>query len=176
MKSHLILIVGGIGLFLLGIFFIVSMPVGAIVVEDVVEDLGECLHENQAELESFPCVREKIQSLLLELPAHEIMRAVEASFPYQCHAVGHILGQETYKMLGSVESAFGACSPASCVHACTHGVVGEVFLSTPGIGGLPEEWRHPNIDLIRSEGSLLCRDRTTCHAVGHVLFLLFFQT
>lgn len=138
-----------------------------------VGDLRTCFSdEGRPWDEVLACVHDKTRTLLGKLPAHELMNQVEAALPQQCHTIGHIVGQETYKLSRTPEDAFASCLPTACVHACTHGVMGEVFLVSSGTEFASEELGHPTLALIRSKTERMCKDRTTCHAVGHALFLL----
>jgi hypothetical protein len=119
-----------------------------------------------------PCAEKRVQNILQRTPARDLMRELESTLPGQCHPLGHIIGREVYRRVGSIESAFEECSPAACVAACLHGATGEALVSVPGVRASLTELRHPTFDLVRAEGNNLCTVRQACHAVGHVLFTL----
>jgi hypothetical protein len=115
------------------------------------------------------CARPLVRSILgTYTPAELISRFSEHSDQYQCHVLGHVVGQELFRAHG-VERALLECSP-ECNNACHHGVLADVFTSVPNVHDSLEKLRHPDVELLRTEGSRLCTSRQGCHAVGHVVF------
>ena len=108
-----------------------------------------------------------------ELLAYTIETTSPETIVNDCHEIGHIIGEETYRNSSSLENALAKCSNA-CRGACTHGVVGEAVIADIG-----QEF--PDEDLAHASGKTLERlareycvaDKPLCHAVGHILFAAF---
>lgn len=128
---------------------------------DAYQHLASCFSSYDKDTE---CARADIVRLLAEEGTARVQERVENDFsPVQCHFLGHIIGQETYKESGSVEGSLAACS-ASCYYSCSHGVIAQAFYEAIG-----EDVEHADLALIKSEGDKLCGEREMCHGVGHVL-------
>lgn len=137
--------------------------------EQLVEELRECIGDKEALVTCGPVI---IGELMETRSAMEAMRILASSFSTrECHVVGHVVGQETYRQAGGVEKALSACD-ASCGGACTHGAIGQAFIAEAGALAESVDLQNLSVDDIRAHGEKLCKNVDTCHGVGHILFQL----
>lgn len=118
------------------------------------------------------CARSEIQKLLSGRSGGEAMSFLEEALSSgQCHAVGHIVGQEVYKRTRNIEMSIAECG-YKCTGSCVHGVIGEAMIQELGLTEDVDP-RHLDPEYIKKAGKLLCSTRSTCHAVGHILFQIY---
>lgn len=132
--------------------------------------LEDC-YTNPAELIS--CGTREVSILFDTYDGAELMKMFQAELPeYMCHQFGHIVGRKLHENSTSLEEALGKCGGFGCSGACLHGATEGAFLEKLGID--PEQ-ADPHI----AEGAVFenapqfCKDWTTCHGVGHMLFQLY---
>jgi hypothetical protein len=119
------------------------------------------------------CLRAVIGDTLQRHDGQEIMRELNTLPKPQCHVPSHILGQELMKKYRSVEDALVHCTQ-ECSAGCTHGIIGQAFLETPGIKVSLEDLSHPSEKLILEHGKEFCAiSRSACHGVGHILLQIY---
>lgn len=126
------------------------------------------------------CVRGAMQSLLKSSSARELMAGIRSSpdrvISKKCHTLGHILGRELYKKVGSLPEAISQCDATLCMSGCAHGAVAQSLLAELGVDF--------DIDLVHSLATLAAGEKidqnarrycdlglAACHAVGHAAFL-----
>ena len=123
------------------------------------------------------CLHPIVADLLSHYSTGDVFAALEASsspeiLVQHCHAVGHVIGEETYSRARSVEDALTQCTE-SCRYACTHGVVGEAVAKEIGINGEGDDIAHADVYTIQKLGKKYCATPSMCHAMGHILFTKF---
>lgn len=119
------------------------------------------------------CVKEQITDLLRRVSAAELMASLmkPASVTFrQCHYLGHYVGAETYRRLGSLEQTLDECGDA-CTGACIHGATAQAMIAEVGsFDAAAGNLSHPDASRLIAVGSRLCSSPGTCHGVGHALF------
>jgi hypothetical protein len=130
------------------------------------DELRDC--SRQTDDTTIACKQRAVRTLLRSMTARELMTRVENEFPPgECHAIGHVIGQETNA--STFESAMLACG-GTCNFACVHGAIGHAFSEMPDIKTMEAEGG-VNSATIQTEGAALCDEGQSCHGVGHMLFL-----
>ena len=168
-KRHLVAAIALFGIFLLvgGTFFVFSDRLQSQSAVAVTGQLQVCARGGDL----IACARQPIQKLLETKSGTEVMQTLSDTVsPTQCHAVGHIVGQELYRRYKNVEPALAQCSYA-CFSACIHGAIGQAFVQEAGMNDDSVDPEHLSIEEIRSVGKKLCTAWSACHGVGHALFL-----
>ncbi len=123
------------------------------------------------------CLHTTVSTLLSQMSTRQVQTyTVASSSPRtildQCHPIGHILGEETYKKAGVLETALSMCSN-DCRAACLHGVLGAGVLATLGENYPDEDIAHADDATIEKIGSQYCAKSTSlCHGIGHILYIL----
>ena len=122
------------------------------------------------------CLHETARSLLSsystkDIQAYTVASSSAAIIQKNCHAIGHIVGEETYKEIGGLERALSLCS-SSCQYACIHGVLGAGVLSELG-----EEYQddiaHADDAMIKRIGGVYCEQSVAlCHGIGHIAYIV----
>lgn len=144
---------------------------------DVRATLTQCFAEvdNNA-VHAETCTRDAIRKFLSIYSTAELMEftsadALPVSIRGQCHALGHIIGEETYKQTGSLENALARCTN-SCRSACLHGAISQGVLETLGGGYEGEDIAHADTGALIKMGSPYCdRSIPLCHGLGHVAYM-----
>jgi hypothetical protein len=123
------------------------------------------------------CLDTTIQNLLKTHTTQELMNYVVASTTpsvvvNDCHPIGHVVGEMTYKKYGSMEQALSQCSN-NCRSACTHGVIGEGVLEQMGEGYSDDDIAHADKAKFEKLATWYCGQSTTiCHAIGHLAYII----
>jgi hypothetical protein len=119
-----------------------------------------------------PCLIKSIDTLLTRYSVMQITAYVNASTSpsasvSQCHAVGHLIGAETYKKSGNnLTLALSQC-PDTCRNACTHGVIGAAVFDVSGGDG---DIADASDEHIQNIGTIYCtKNPVVCHAIGHAI-------
>lgn len=165
-------IVGILGAFVcalgLGSFFILSGGAA----DSFADRAYACTSSGGGTRGNDDCYRAVALDALQERDGASLIQELSRADSVRCHAPGHLLGEEVWKKYRSVETALAHCG-LQCGAACTHGIV-TAALMTSDPSASHEELRHPNDALLRERGVEYCAKRAeTCHAVGHVLLLLY---
>jgi len=135
---------------------------------DAVERLVACTGENFIE-----CARPLVNELLVSNSGADVMNLLSEKYPSsQCHFFGHVVGQQLYLKTGNVEHSLSTCNNA-CASACVHGVIGEAFAQEAGIDEDAFDPQHLRPEDVRLLGERLCASNSTCHGVGHALFMTY---
>lgn len=92
--------------------------------------------------------------------------------PGQCHTLGHTVGQEVYKRSGNLEASIAECG-YGCTGSCVHGVIGAALIAELGLDENEVDPQHLDPEYIEAAGKKMCAKRSTCHAVGHILFQIY---
>src|SRR5262245_8939044 len=88
------------------------------------------------------CGREEVQKLLANHKSNEVMSLLSKNVTSgQCHTLGHIVGQETYKKTHNVEAAIAECG-YGCTSSCMHGIIGQALIEEVGIDDEGVDPRH----------------------------------
>ena len=142
-----------------------------------VDTIASCMKKGTYEDVPAPeCLREVVGTLLATHSTRELMSYIVASsspaiVTDNCHPIGHIIGEQTFKEVGTLEGALSLC-PNSCRSACTHGALGAGVTATLGEVYPDEDIAHASIKEIGKIGSRYCsRSVPLCHGIGHVLFV-----
>ncbi len=137
------------------------------------ESIDRCTFDDHADPQ---CLRAAVEALLARYSAVDVMDYVTAStspvnVTNQCHPIGHIVGELTYKKTGSIEQALSLCSP-TCRSACTHGAIGAGILSEMDASYSEEDIAHAGENELESYAATYCAQRSSiCHAIGHVAYI-----
>ncbi|TSC86221.1 MAG: hypothetical protein G01um10148_727 [Parcubacteria group bacterium Gr01-1014_8] len=159
--------------------FIVLLGLGSVFIAQTYEtpsdpNIAVTVLKTCAEHRLVACARPEIRRLLTNMSGAEILDLFSEKFStVKCHTLGHIVGQELYLAKKNVEHALAVCNNA-CASSCVHGVIGEAFLQEAGITekeGL--DTLHMSPEDIRALGIRLCASVSTCHGVGHALFMAY---
>lgn len=128
----------------------------------------------------FACVRSHVERLLETHTATELLRyvtsadtmAAMSNVPrYQCHPIGHIIGELVYRKYGTIEESLNQCS-SSCRSACTHGVMGAGVLAELGQVYSDDDIAHADKERLQEIGAPYCKiNGAVCHGVGHLAFI-----
>ena len=141
------------------------------------EQIATCFAPSKDPGFASSCLHTTIAALLSEYPTKTVQAYTVATTTADvvrnnCHAIGHIIGEETYKKVGSVESALSECA-STCQSACTHGALGAGVLATLGEDYPDEDIAHASDTDIARIGSQYCSQSTPlCHGIGHILYIL----
>jgi len=136
------------------------------------DDMRSCAKLD--DVEAFrSCVLKALPETLRTESAREILDMFETeSTPSRCHDIGHLIGRELLKKSGSLEAALLRCSNA-CASACAHGAAGAALASIPELSDSFGDSPHVDPKVLLDAGTDACKDRETCHGVGHILIQLF---
>lgn len=144
-----------------------------------IESLALCFTKNihAADTPNPECLKEAVHNLLNSYSATTLFSAIQASTTpdivrNNCHAIGHMIGRETFARSDSLENALSICS-RSCYYACTHGVIGAAVLKELGEEYNDEDIAHMSGTDIERLGKKYCNDSVLCHAVGHLLYMSY---
>jgi len=138
--------------------------------------LSACVKETNNTVAAENCLREAIRDLLAVYSTPQLMNATGAyqlpqNIRGQCHAIGHIIGEETFKKTRSLETALSACTN-DCRSACLHGALTAAVLETMGGGYDEEDIAHADTETLTKMGKLYCdRSIVLCHGLGHIAYI-----
>lgn len=141
------------------------------------DSLVNCFKETLNPSFTSTCLHATVRTLLTEYTTREIQKFTAATssleiVQHNCHAIGHIIGDETYKEAASLEHALSLCS-YTCGASCTHGVLGAGVLAEMGTTYEDIDIAHTDISTIKKIGAQYCdRSIPLCHGVGHILYIL----
>jgi len=142
----------------------------------VFQNLAACVSKDPygtAELNPV-CVTQTIRSLLKVYSTAEVMKYISApttsrEITINCHAIGHVVGQQTFLNTGSVQGALNQCT-RDCAFGCIHGVIGAAVVQQ--LGNDNQDIEHADIGKIEAIGSTYCaQGADLCHAMGHLLYM-----
>jgi hypothetical protein len=122
------------------------------------------------------CARPSVRRILQEKTGEELMTKFSRTLsPLSCHYIGHVVGQEMFRISADIESAVAACG-RECDSACVHGAIGAAYAEALGLDGFGEydiDLAHLDVSQLRTTGMKLCSTAGTCHGVGHSLFQIY---
>lgn len=91
-----------------------------------------------------------------------------------CHAIGHVIGEKSYRNFGTIEAALAQCN-SSCRNACTHGVIGAGVMNEMGKQYSEEDIAHAGRKQLDIYAKQYCANsdssNSTCHAIGHLAYI-----
>lgn len=123
------------------------------------------------------CLHKTVGTLLSQMSPRQLQTyTVSSTSPItirnECHSIGHIIGEETFKRLPSLEAALSLCSN-DCRSACVHGAVGAGVLKEIGSEYPDEDIAHADNATLEKIGSGYCKvSFALCHAIGHLALIL----
>ena len=138
--------------------------------------LSTCLATTTDPTFASTCLNKTVPLLLTtysvsELEDYTVASTTDQQILTNCHPIGHIIGEQTYKKYGSIEEALAQCSSV-CRSACTHGVIGAAVLSQMGIEYSDNDIAHADTAELTQLGVTYCaQGDSICHAIGHVAYI-----
>lgn len=163
------LLVLGLGVFLV-VQALLSYRNNGDVFADTGAQLRECLKNPELVV---TCAQREVLKLLDGRSGSAAMALLaEMVPPGQCHTLGHTVGQEVYKRSGNLESSIAECG-YGCTGSCVHGVIGAALIAELGLDEGEVDPQHLDPEYIEAAGKKMCAKRSTCHAVGHILFQIY---
>lgn len=123
------------------------------------------------------CLRSTIGKLLTNHSTKELMSYISSeTTPINvlgnCHSIGHIIGELTFKKYGSLETALSQCN-SNCRSSCTHGAIGAGVLDEMGESYDGEDIAHADKEALKKLAIPYCkRNNPTCHAIGHLASII----
>ena len=138
--------------------------------------LALCFNDKVLNAETGRCIKEHVDALLSATSTASLMEYLtssEASPAVQnnCHAIGHIVGSETYKKYGDITQALAHCV-SNCRSACTHGVIGAAVQQQLGEEYPDDDIAHASTAELKALGTRYCAiNQSACHGMGHVAYI-----
>ena len=123
------------------------------------------------------CLRKKTDALLARYtPAQLLTYVTLTSSPTfmqdQCHPIGHIIGERTYRSAGGLERALAMCTNA-CRSSCLHGAISAGVQDTLDEKSITEDIAHSDNETLKSVGARYCTESNMlCHGIGHVAMII----
>lgn len=132
--------------------------------------LARCLAKPDKTSATGECLHTAVSGLLSVMSARTLLAYTDATTsPIEvlrnCHAVGHIIGEETFKRSDTLEAALSSCSTA-CRSACLHGALGAGVLAQLGEEYAGEDIVHAdNATIERIGGPYCAKSAQLCHGI-----------
>ena len=120
------------------------------------------------------CVTQTIRNLLSVYSTADVMHYISApttpsDITLNCHAIAHVVGQQTFSNAGSVQGALNQCT-RDCGFGCIHGVIGAAVVLQ--LGSDTQDIEHADIGKLEDIGNTYCaQGLALCHAMGHLLYM-----
>jgi hypothetical protein len=137
--------------------------------------LANCFGDEVSATSTGRCIQSRVQVLLAATSTASLLRYLiseEAAqvVQYNCHAIGHIIGEETYNAYSDMSAALSQCT-SDCRSACTHGVIGAGFAQELG-EAYSDDIAHGDKAELEKQGSTYCNlGQSACHGMGHVAYI-----
>jgi hypothetical protein len=143
--------------------------------------LSNCITNGQSLISNInqKCLVETVGALLKTRSTAELMQYISAPtspkiISTNCHAIAHVIGEQTFKSAGSIEAAEQRCT-LDCQIGCVHGVMEAAVTQELGGTSTPvgntDDIVHADFSKLEQIGSKYCNVLSNCHGMGHLLYI-----